>query len=81
MSSSQHSNTTVLVVLLTLQVLRDSDKRATYDIIKEGFPSRGSPEYTHAETTYTYSNPGAGTPGQDPFDEFFAKWWAKREHE
>ncbi len=74
--------------LCFLQVLRDPGKRATYDAIKDGFPSRGSTpysggsaQYTHAQTSYTYYKPGGGTPEQDPFDEFFAKWWAKREHE
>lgn len=73
---------------LYLQVLRDPGKRATYDAIKDGFPSRrstpysgGSAQYSHTETSYTYYKPGGGTPEQDPFDEFFAKWWAKREHE
>ena len=70
-----------------VQVLRDPGKRATYDTIKDGFPSRrsspyngGSASYTQAETSYTYHKSSGGT-SEDPFDEFFAKWWAKREHE
>ena len=69
-----------------MQVLRDPGKRATYDAIKDGFSRNepydgGTASYTHAQTSYTYYKPGGGTPKQDPFDEFFAKWWAKREHE
>lgn len=73
---------------LCTQVLKDPGKRATYDAIKDGFPSRRSPRdsggtatYTDTDTSYTTYKPGGGTPEQDPFDEFFAKWWAKREHE
>lgn len=69
-----------------VQVLKDPGKRATYDAIKDGFPGRTSSPYsegtaTYTETSYTYYKPSGGTPEQDPFDEFFAKWWAKREHE
>jgi len=71
-----------------VQVLKDPGKKATYDAIKDGFPSRGnaqhgggSAQYTYTESTYTFYKPGGGTPEQDPFDEFFAKWWAKREQE
>ncbi|KAL3152349.1 hypothetical protein ABBQ32_001412 [Trebouxia sp. C0010 RCD-2024] len=68
------------------EVLKDPGKRATYDAIKDGFPGRTSSPYsegtaTYTETSYTYYKPSGGTPEQDPFDEFFAKWWAKREHE
>ena len=69
-----------------VQVLKDPGKRATYDAIKDGFPGRRNSPYsagtaTYTETSYTYYKPDGGTPEQDPFDEFFAKWWAKREHE
>ena len=71
-----------------VQVLKDPGKRATYDAIKDGFPSQRSPPYSggtatyaNTDTSYTYYKPGGGTADQDPFDEFFAKWWAKRERE
>lgn len=63
-----------------VQVLKDPGKRATYDAVKDSFPSRGSAQYTYTRTTYTDYKP-SWTAEQDNFDEFFAKWWAKREKE
>ena len=72
--------TLIICHVLGHQVLKDPAKRAAYDAVKDSFPSTGSATYTYTQTSYTQYKP-SWTAEQDNFDEFFAKWWAKREKE